>query len=347
MSHSLSRLQAFILGIVMLVGAGLAMGGLFAVGSRGWYGQDALHVRAGFASVRGVEVGTRVRVQGLDAGEVIALRPPDEPGGSVVLRMRLRGEFRRLLRADSTVQIVSEGMIGGKVVEIVPGKVAADANPITEDALLASAPSTELSDVLAQVGSTLSGIRDGDGTFGQLARDRQAYDALLALLKQGTETMTSVQRDADAIKKVPVIRGYVEDAEELLVRPQRERNRKVFAEDELFEPGRAVLTAAGRGKLDALAPWLAGMKHKGSEVVVVAYADPKAAASASLARSLTRQQSEAVCEYLKSQHAVQKMGWFTSRKVTALGQGLSAPPEPEKEPLPPARIEVLVFVPQE
>jgi phospholipid/cholesterol/gamma-HCH transport system substrate-binding protein len=351
LSRSLSRLQALVLGIVVLIGLALAGGGLFVVGSRGWYGRDALHLRAGFASVRGVEVGTRVRVQGLDAGEVVALQPPENPGGPVVLRMRLRGEYRKLIRPDSLVQIVSEGMIGGKVIEILPGKSAstgaAGSEPVPDDSLLASAPSAELGDVLGQVSSTLAGIRDGDGMLGKLARDPQAYEALLTLLKQSTDTMTSVQRDADALKRLPVVGGYVEDSTELLVRPRCERNRRYFEEADLFEPGRAVLTAQGKARLDTVGTWLAGMKHKGSEVVVVSYADPRTAPSPAVARSLTRLQSEAVCDYLKSQHSVQKMGWFSSRKVTPLGMGVTPPPIPEAEPLPPARTEVLVFVPQE
>jgi phospholipid/cholesterol/gamma-HCH transport system substrate-binding protein len=141
------------------------------------------------------------------------------------------------------------------------------------------------------------------------------------------------------------VRDYVEDPTGLLVRPNCERNRRSFAEEDLFEPGRAVLTAPGRQRLDGLAPWLEGMKHKGSEVVVVAYADPRTA-SPGLAQKITREQSEAVCDYLKKQHAIQKMGWFSSRKVTPLGQGVKPPPEPERDPLPPARVEVLVFVPQ-
>jgi phospholipid/cholesterol/gamma-HCH transport system substrate-binding protein len=343
----LSRLQAFVLGFVVLTAFALAAGGLFAVGSRGWYGRDALHVRAGFPSVRGVEVGTRVRVQGLDAGEVVGLQPPEQPGGPVVMRMRLRGEFRRLVRAESRVQIVSEGMIGGKVVEIVPAANSTSAEPVADDALLASAPSMELSDVLGQVTSTLASIRDGDGALGRLTRDPQVYEALLVLLKQSTETMSSVQRDADALKRMPLVGRYIEDATELLVRPNCERNRQCFAASDLFEPGRAVLTAQGKGCLDAIGPWLTGMRHKGSEVVVVAYADPGAALSPEVARLLTRQQSEAVCDYLKSQHAAQRMGVFSSRKVTALGMGVVPPPVPEAEPLPPARVEVLVFVPLE
>jgi phospholipid/cholesterol/gamma-HCH transport system substrate-binding protein len=261
------------------------------------------------------------------------------------------------VRAASTVQIVSEGMLGAKVLEVrpprpTPGGAPGPSAPAGEDALLRSEPSADLADVVGQVGDALRGIQAGKGTLGQLVQDPQAYEALVALLRQSTDavekgkdTMTSIQRDADALKRLPLVGRYVEDPVALLVRSNAERNRQCFAEEELFEPGRAVLTAQGRERLDRLAPWLEGLKHKGSEVVVVAYADPKRSAPKP-ALEVTRQQSEAVVEYLKKQHAVQKMGWFSSRKVTALGMAVQPPPAPEPDPLPPARVEVLVFVPQ-
>jgi phospholipid/cholesterol/gamma-HCH transport system substrate-binding protein len=346
-SRTLSRLQALVLGLIVLVGIALAVMGLFAVGSRGWFGKDPLHVRVGFREIRGVEVGTRVRIQGIDAGEVANILPPDSPDGPVVLRLALKSEYRRLVRASSTVQIVSEGMLGGKVLEIHRGQLKPGQNdePAAEDALLESESNTELADVLGQVKETLEGIRNGDGTLGKLARDPQAYYALLELIRQGRDTITSIGQGAEAVKQMPLVRDYVEDAATLLVRPNCERNRQCFAEADLFEPGRAVLTTQGRERLDQVAPWLEGMKHKGSEVVIVAYADPHKS-SPKLARTLTRQQSEAVCDYLKRQHSIQKMGWFSSRKVVALGQGVNPPPAPERDPLPPSRIEVLVFVPQ-
>ncbi len=345
MSRSLSRLQALVLGLVVLLGSGLGVLGLFTVGSRGWYGQDALSLRVGFREVRGVEVGTRVRLQGMDAGEVVALEAPAQPGEPVVLHLRLKGTYRRLVRADSTVRIVSEGMIGGKVLEILPGKSPGESEPVADNALLQSETTPELSDLLNQVNSTLAGVRNGEGTLGKLTTDPEAYRALVELLHQSKDTMTAVQQDAEAVKKLPLVGKYVEDPTGLLNRPNCERNRKCFAEEDLFEPGRAVLTAQGKQRLDELAPWLEGLKHKGSEVVIATYADPKTAQPRS-ARTLTQQQSEAVCEYLKKQYAIQKMGWFTSRKVTPLGQGVNPPPTPERDPLPAARIEVIVYVPQ-
>src|SRR5579875_2017589 len=98
MSRSLSRLQSVLLAVVVLGGLALGVLGLFAVDSRqgvipdtlrawglagSWLKDDRFHVRVGFRQVRGVEKGTRVRVQGIDAGEVVAVESPVTPGGDV------------------------------------------------------------------------------------------------------------------------------------------------------------------------------------------------------------------------------------------------------------------------
>ena len=130
MTQGLTRRQAAVLGFMVFCLLGVAAFGLCAIGSRQWLWGDILHVRAGFNEIRGVEVGTRVRVQGIEAGEVDSVQPPLQPGEQVVVRMKLDGKMRQLIRADATVQIVGEGMIGGKVLEIHPG--SAQAIPVAE-----------------------------------------------------------------------------------------------------------------------------------------------------------------------------------------------------------------------
>ena len=343
MSRSLSRIQAVCLALVVLAGVALAGTGLFAIGKRQWLWSETFHVHAGFQQIRGVESGTRVRIQGIQAGEVDKIDPPAEPGAEVTLHLRLDGRLRGLVRKDATVQIVSEGMIGGKVVELYPGSAAAD--PVENDAKLASKPTADLTDVLAQMNNALDGLRAGQGSVAKLLKDPEAYDRVLAVLQQTQQTLSSFQQDADALKKLPVVRGYVEDPQALLIRPHCERVRQCYAAGDLFESGRAVLTEDGRRRLDEVGPWLAGIKAKGSEIVVVSYADPRTA-NASVAHMITRQQSQTVCDYLKGHHKVQKIGWFSSRNVTPLGLGTQPPPLPESEDLPADRVEVQVFVPQ-
>src|SRR5262249_1063456 len=167
---------------------------------------------------------------------------------------------------------------------IHPGSDAAE--PVADNALIAARPSAELTDMLGQVGSTLKGIGSGEGSLGKLVKDDQAYQELVKLLRQGRGTMASLQENADAIKGVPLGRGYVKDPGRELVRPDCERNRQWYHEAELFEPGHAVLTTQGRKRLDELVPWLEGLKHKGSEVVVASFAHP--ATESDWARGLTQ-----------------------------------------------------------
>lgn len=343
MRSSLSRWQAVALGLVVCCGLGLAGTGLYAVGSRQWLWGNTFRVRVGFPQIRGVEIGTKVRVQGVEAGEVEAIETPLTPGQEVMLRLRLDGKLRHLVRADARVQIVAEGMLGSKVLEVLPGSPQAE--PVANDGLLTAAPSRELTDLLGDVSSTLQAIRDGEGSLSKLLKDPEAHAALVAMLKQGQETLRELQQDAEAVRRLPLVRSYVEDHRALLIRPNCERNRQYFAAEELFEADSAILTLEGKQRLDALVPWLKELNYKGSEIVVAAYADP-ARADPVVARILTRQQSEAVLDYLKRQHRVQKLGWFSSRKVTALGHGTAPPPLPDTEALPASRVEVLVFIPR-
>jgi outer membrane protein OmpA-like peptidoglycan-associated protein len=273
-----------------------------------------------------------------------------------VLRLRIKSEYRHLVRVSSTVQIVSEGMLGGKVLEIRPpvqrpGRTAPDMTLAEQNTMLASERSAELSDVLAQVSALLDGVQSGEGTLGKLVKDPEAYRALLELLRnatdtveRGKDTLAVIQRDADALKRVPWLGGYIDDPFALLVRPNAKKHRQVFSEKDLFEENKAVLTKEGKEKLDGLAPWFTGIKDSGSDVIVVSYGDSRKG-DPRLSMVITRLQSEAVSEYLRKIGA-HRLGWFSSRKVTPLGQGFSPPPEPEREPVPAARIEIVVFVPQ-
>ena len=337
MSGSLSRWQAVLLGTVVLVGLGLGGVGLFAVGSRQWLRGDSFHVRCGFKSIQGVEVGTRVRIQGIDAGEVVAVVPPAAPGGDVVLRLRLDHGLHSLVRTDATIRIVSEGLIGGKALEITPGTPAA--HPVQEEALLTSRPTTELADVFDQVKATLQEVRNGEGPLG---------GELVSTLRQTQATMQSLEKSGDAVRKLPLVRTYARDVIPLLVRPDCQRAQTVFAEKDLFEPGRSTLTAPGRQRLDGLVPWLKGnLQAGGADLVVVAAADPKTTSSPALARTVTESQSAAVCTYLKNHYSIQKAGWVRWREVTPVGLGIDPYPGAETEnQLPAARVEVVVFVPQ-
>jgi hypothetical protein len=118
-----------------------------------------------------------------------------------------------------------------------------------------------------------------------------------------------------------------------------------FDAAELFEPGTAILTASGREKLGTAGTWIKGWPDR-AEVVVVARHDPTdAGQTLGSAAELTRKQAEAGIEFLRSTGAT-KIGWWSRRKVVAVGLGAGPPPVPEIGPLPPSYVQVVVFLPQ-
>jgi phospholipid/cholesterol/gamma-HCH transport system substrate-binding protein len=78
-----------------------------------------------FNKVTGLQVGTRVRLAGLDAGEVIEIRIPSRPSEPFLVRMRLREDLHSLVRTDSVCAIQSDGIVGNAFIQISTGTDAA------------------------------------------------------------------------------------------------------------------------------------------------------------------------------------------------------------------------------
>ena len=171
-------------------------------------------------------------------------------------------------------------------------------------------------------------------------------DGLKTFVRTGQEAVTAIKQDAEAVKSLPIIRNYVEDHVSALVRPDCERDRVVYMPEDLFEPNTSILTDSGRARLNEVGAWLNAQHQKHSDVVVVAFGDPKSPdQTAASSRTLTKKQAEAISEYLK-ERGVHKMGYVTRRKITPIGLGFDPSPVVEKDPLPASRIEIILFVPR-
>src|SRR5579884_3952622 len=176
MSRSLSRGQSMLLGVVVCGAFALAVGGLVVINDRAGWTSASLRVQVGFPDINGVEVGTRVRIQGIDAGEVEAIVPPERPGAPVKLRLRVARKYHHLVGADARVQIVNESVLAGKLVRILPG--SAHAVPVAEGGDLAplvqpdaleeiGVAASRLQRLLGKAETALARVEKGEGTLGR------------------------------------------------------------------------------------------------------------------------------------------------------------------------------------
>ena len=348
----------------------LAGFGVYQVAGRHWRVQPTFRVRAEFATIGGLEAGHRVRLQGIDAGVVERVVAPSEPGRPVELVLRIDERLRPLIRSDAVARIISEGLVGAKIVELTPGRP--DASPVGELDRIASERPIDMTDVvkrasgslerldtlarsaeqgLTEVNAIAGSIRRGEGSLGKLVRDEEIYRDMVALSRRGERALTALEENLDALKQTWPLSRYFDrraylDRERVLFQPGSQRNSRSLRTDEIFEPGRSVLTPIGRARLDEVARWCKLASLPGTQVVIAAFTDDDR--DEDLAEVLTQEQADAVRNYLVTKHSIQSAGWFKQRKVAAVGFGSHSPrtldaPQPNQ---PARRVEIILFTPQ-
>lgn len=358
---------AFLLGVL-----GMAGFGLYQLAGRRWRVQPTFNVRAQFQTIGGIEPGSRVRIQGMDAGVVERVIPPSSPGMPVELVFRLDEKLWHLIRSDATAKIMAQGFVGLKIVEIVPGLAS---TPLIEPSgLIRSENPPDLAEVLASarrsldqldksvreaehgivaVNALIDSISRGEGSLGRLVRDDSLAKNLVSLSQKSERTLLDLQENLDAVKHTWPVSRYFDnrayfDQERLLYQPNATKVRRSISVEDAFEPGRSVLTAEGKKQLDEVGRWCQSMSRPNSEVVIAAFSDE--GASEEKSRILTQAQAEAVRSYLVQKYAIDSAGWFRGRKVAAVGFGTHLP-EIEDDgnsrgnPVP-RRVDILVFTPQ-
>ena len=121
----LAAVGAFVVGGILLFAVGL-----FLIGSRRMLFSDTFQVYAEFSQIAALDNGAKVRVSGMDAGEVEVIRVPQTPAGRFRVEMRVRSDLQQLLRLDSVASIQNDGLVGNKFVQIDAGT---EASPMVPD----------------------------------------------------------------------------------------------------------------------------------------------------------------------------------------------------------------------
>ena len=82
-----------------------------------------------FQNVDGLPKGAKVRVDGMDAGEVESIQIPSSPAQKFRLKMNVEDRLHGLIREDSLVTVETEGIVGDKFLLIHTGTERAPQAP--------------------------------------------------------------------------------------------------------------------------------------------------------------------------------------------------------------------------
>src|SRR5262245_24332694 len=138
---------------VFLVGGLILFGvGLFWIGDRRQLFSDSIDLYTEFANISGLARGAKVRVAGLDAGEVLEIQIPPNPEARFRVHFRALAEFQSILRMNSVASIQNDGLVGNKFLQVDAG--TSSAMPVTMGATIPGKEPIEIADVIYQVNET-------------------------------------------------------------------------------------------------------------------------------------------------------------------------------------------------
>ena len=108
-SKDKTAMGAFVIGGLLLFGVGL-----FLIGDRRMLFSKSAEYYTEFAQVNALEAGAKVRVGGMDAGEIVEIRVPPGPGVKFRLKLRIVEKMFPVIRTDSIASIQTDGLLGNK-----------------------------------------------------------------------------------------------------------------------------------------------------------------------------------------------------------------------------------------
>jgi len=239
--------------------------------------------------VSDLAIGAPVRVDGVEVGNVESIRlVPRTPGHipeknkNIEVVLRIDRRFQADILTDSTASLVTEGLLGNRVVNVtrgftgVPLKEGQEITGVEEKAIKEVVQRS--ADVLANlqalsenVRELMAGVQEGRGTLGKLLTDDQAYRHLNSVLAKTDQLVSNIQDGQGTLGKLFVsdelygkVNAAVDNVNVIMsdVRAQKGTLGKLLYDPTLYDEAKKALSGgnamisdvrAGKGTLGKLA----------------------------------------------------------------------------------------------
>ena len=144
------------IGAFILVGLVVFLAIIYLLGAQARYFERKYDLTAEFTEVGGLIEGATVRLAGVQIGRVTSVELPPQPGGKVRVTLTLARRFTDRVRRNSEARIVTQGLLGDKLVEITIG--SADAPPLKSGDTIATRDPVEMQEMFSAGADTLAQV---------------------------------------------------------------------------------------------------------------------------------------------------------------------------------------------
>jgi phospholipid/cholesterol/gamma-HCH transport system substrate-binding protein len=172
--------------IFIITGSFLLLIALFVIGSKQNLFTSTMNIQSVFEKVSGLLEGSNVRFNGISVGTVSKIEIMT--GTKVRVVLNIVSSVKPFIKRDSKVSVVSEGLIGNKIIDITPGNENAQSvedgdwlesiKPVDAEDILKSLKETgdNATIITKDIQSIVAKVNRGEGTLGQLINDESMYN---------------------------------------------------------------------------------------------------------------------------------------------------------------------------
>lgn len=184
--------------IFILVGTAFFIIAIFVIGSKQNLFSSTIKIYSEFETVSGLLDGSKVRLNGINVGTVDDISIVS--GNKTRVSMTIESKVKDFIKQDSKVKIVTEGLVGNKMIDITQG--SDNAPSIADGSKLESIRPVEMEDIIksmketvdnaskisTSIGSMVASVDSGRGTLGQLITNKSMYNNVDSLMKEFTRS---------------------------------------------------------------------------------------------------------------------------------------------------------------
>lgn len=196
------------LGVFITIGIAVFIAGIYFIGERQQLFRSTFSISGVFKDVGGLQAGSNIRFAGINVGTIENINLLSDT--SVVVTMMIDENVRKFIKKDAVGSIGSEGLMGNKILIIIPGtggKAAIENNnyittvqPLNIDDILASLNKTinNASEITNDLALIMTNVKSGKGTIGRLLMDQslsQNFDSAVVNLKTGSAELKFLMSD--------------------------------------------------------------------------------------------------------------------------------------------------------
>lgn len=206
------------LGVFVTIVIAMFIAGIYFIGEKQQMFNETFHVTAVFKDINGLQVGNNVRFSGINVGIVDDIQQISD--SMVKISMLINNETKQFMKKNAKAIIGSDGLMGNKIVSIVPG--GASKEGIADNDMLGTMRAVSIDDILVKIKATsdnaasvtgnldsiIASIKNGKGAIGKLIMDSSFagnIDQALINIRQGTG---GFKQNMEAAKHNILLRGF-------------------------------------------------------------------------------------------------------------------------------------------